>query len=175
MAIDTISSTISVLGVSLTMVHAPTFQSSTQSGTSRNPSGMDSYIWLVTADESMESASVSYEPPGSEPSYRIGKGGPTVGQSLPGITQMPTAGPRPVQVEQAKLERGMTQFLGTMGRVLSRAQAAAPDLGNMVLDEIELAIEISGEGEVRLLGSGGKFGGKGTMTLKFKRSELSDK
>jgi hypothetical protein len=156
------------------MVHAPTFQSSMQSGTGRNPSGTDSFIWLVTADESLEQ-SPNYEPPGSEPSYRIGKGGPTVGQSLPGITQMPTAGPRPVQVEQAKLERGMTQFLGTMGRVLSRAQAAAPDLGNMVLDEIELAIEISGEGEVRLLGSGGKFGGKGTMTLKFKRSEPNDK
>jgi hypothetical protein len=156
------------------MVHAPTFQSSMQSGTGRNPSGTDSFIWLVTAEESLEQ-SPNYEPPGSEPSYRIGKGGPTVGQSLPGITQMPTAGPRPVQVEQAKLERGMTQFLGTMGRVLSRAQAAAPDLGNMVLDEIELAIEISGEGEVRLLGSGGKFGGKGTMTLKFKRSEPNDK
>jgi hypothetical protein len=156
------------------MVHAPTFQSSMQSGTGRNPSGTDSFIWLVTADESLDQ-SPNYEPPGSEPSYRIGKGGPTVGQSLPGITQMPTAGPRPVQVEQAKLERGMTQFLGTMGRVLSRAQAAAPDLGNMVLDEIELAIEISGEGEVRLLGSGGKFGGKGTMTLKFKRSEPNDK
>jgi hypothetical protein len=124
-AIATIIPISSVLGVSLTMVHAPTFQSSMQSGTGRNPSGTDSFIWLVTADESLEQ-SPNYEPPGSEPSYRIGKGGPTVGQSLPGITQMPTAGPRPVQVEQAKLERGMTQFLGTMGRVLSRAQAAAP-------------------------------------------------
>jgi hypothetical protein len=160
------------------MVHTPTVPSRATSAaplghnpSAHNPSAHDSYIWLVTADESLEPIGQTSTPQSTEPSYRIGKGGPALGP-LSGISQIPAmGGVRPVQVEQAKLERGMTQFLGTMGRVLNRAQAAAPDLGNMVLDEIELAIEISGEGEVRLLGSGGKAGSKGTMTLKFKRSD----
>ncbi len=41
------------------------------------------------------------------------------------------------------------------------------------LDEIELTIEISGEGEIKLWGvGGGKAGGKGAIALKFKRKDL---
>jgi hypothetical protein len=42
----------------------------------------------------------------------------------------------------------------------------------MHLDEIELSVEINGEGKVSLIGSGAKAGGKGAITLKFKRTEL---
>ncbi|NET39420.1 MAG: hypothetical protein F6K19_46885 [Cyanothece sp. SIO1E1] len=38
------------------------------------------------------------------------------------------------------------------------------------LEEVELAVEVNGEGKVSILGSGGKAGGKGAITLKFKRS-----
>ena len=41
----------------------------------------------------------------------------------------------------------------------------------MQLDEIELSVEINSEGKVSLFGIGGKAGGKGAMTLKFKRRD----
>jgi hypothetical protein len=40
----------------------------------------------------------------------------------------------------------------------------------MCLDEVELAVEISAEGEVKLV-AGGKAAGRGAITLKFKRAE----
>ena len=74
----------------------------------------------------------------------------------------------PVPVE--KLEHGMAEFLDTMGRVLKQAQAKAQDIGGMELDEIELSVEVNGEGQLSLLGSGAKVGGSSGLTLKFKRA-----
>jgi hypothetical protein len=37
------------------------------------------------------------------------------------------------------------------------------------LNEVELTVEINAEGQVSLLGSGGKLTNKGGITLKFKR------
>ena len=39
----------------------------------------------------------------------------------------------------------------------------------MVLDEIELVVEISGEGKIGILGNGVKVGTKGGIKLKYKR------
>ena len=39
----------------------------------------------------------------------------------------------------------------------------------IVLDGVELSIEISSEGQVSILGSGGKIEGKGGIKLSFKR------
>ncbi|NJL40783.1 MAG: hypothetical protein HC899_31635 [Leptolyngbyaceae cyanobacterium SM1_4_3] len=59
-----------------------------------------------------------------------------------------------------------------MGRVLKQAQAKAQEIGGMELDEIELSVEVNGEGQLSLLGSGTKVGGSGALTLKFKRSAI---
>ncbi len=72
----------------------------------------------------------------------------------------------PVQVD--KLEQNMTVFLSNMGRVLNRAHQSAVEVAGMELEEIELSVEINGEGQVNLLGSGVKASSKGAMTLKFK-------
>ncbi|MGL5062942.1 MAG: Pepco domain-containing protein [Microcoleus sp.] len=77
----------------------------------------------------------------------------------------------PVKVE--KLEAGVTEFLQLVGRVFSRAKQAAGDLAGMELDEIELSVEVNGEGQLSLLGSGGKMGGKGAITLKFKTEKTN--
>ena len=42
------------------------------------------------------------------------------------------------------------------------------ELTGMELDAIEVQVEVNGEGQLSLLGSGGKAGMKGSMTLKFK-------
>ena len=76
---------------------------------------------------------------------------------------------RSVQVSVKKVEAKMAEFLYIMGGLLDRVRKQVPDSSEMQLDEVELAVEISGEGEVKLLGTGGKAGTKGAITLKFKR------
>ena len=39
----------------------------------------------------------------------------------------------------------------------------------MSLEEVELSIEVSSEGQISILGSGGKIGGSGGIKLSFKR------
>ena len=72
---------------------------------------------------------------------------------------------RPVEV--SKLKQEMRGFLQAMREMLDEAEA--PD-SKMQLDEVELSVEINGEGKISLFGiGGGKAGGKGAMTFKFKR------
>lgn len=74
-------------------------------------------------------------------------------------------------VKSEKLKQGVTDFLQVMGGVIREAKHNAGDLGGMELDEIELMVEVNGEGQLSLLGNGGKAGGKGAMTLKFKMTK----
>ncbi|MBH8564895.1 hypothetical protein I8748_22375 [Nostoc sp. CENA67] len=75
-----------------------------------------------------------------------------------------------VKVSAQKLEQNMTHFLKVVGSLFSRAEEQAVN-SRMQLDEIELSVEISGEGEVKLIGNGVKAGSKGAIKLKFKRQE----
>jgi hypothetical protein len=74
-----------------------------------------------------------------------------------------------VPVSAKKLEQNMTQFLQLVGRLFNQAEQQANS--KMQLEEIELSVEISGEGEVKLIGSGAKASGKGAIKLTFKRQE----
>ena len=65
----------------------------------------------------------------------------------------------------------MRHFLQSVGRIFNDAERQTTQSPGMRLDEIELSVEINGEGEVKLLGTGGKAGGKGAIKLKFKRFE----
>lgn len=79
----------------------------------------------------------------------------------------PSALPRGVEVDAATLQREMGNFLVVVDQMFLQAKQQK---SGMQLEEIELAVEINGEGQVSLLGSGVKVAGKGAMTLKFKRS-----
>ncbi|MBD2165450.1 hypothetical protein H6G04_13685 [Calothrix membranacea FACHB-236] len=71
------------------------------------------------------------------------------------------------KVEVTKLQQEMKGFLQAMREMLDEAEE--PN-SKMQLDEVELSVEINGEGQVSLFGlGGGKAGGKGAMTFKFKR------
>lgn len=78
---------------------------------------------------------------------------------------------RGVKVSIVELEKNMSRFLQSVTRLFHQAEQQAGYLSGIQLDEIEISIEISGEGEVKLIGSGGKAGGKGAIMLKFKRLE----
>lgn len=69
-------------------------------------------------------------------------------------------------VEVEKLKQEMKGFLQAMREILDEAE---PPDSKMRLDEVELSVEINGEGKISLFGVGGKAGGKGGMTFKFKR------
>lgn len=79
---------------------------------------------------------------------------------------------RSVKISFQKLEQEMTSFLAVVSRLFNRAEQQADKKSGIQLDEIELSIEISGEGEVKLIGTGAKASGTGAIKLKFKRAEL---
>lgn len=76
------------------------------------------------------------------------------------------------EITLEKLEQEMTHFLQVVGRLFNRAEQEAAKKPGMQLDEIELSVEISGEGKIMLMGTGAKAAGKGAIVLKFKRTEL---
>ncbi|MEH2461312.1 Pepco domain-containing protein [Nostoc sp.] len=76
-----------------------------------------------------------------------------------------------VKVSAQTLEQNMSHFLKLVGSLFSQAEQQAKVNSRMQLDEIELSVEISADGEVKLIGSGVKAGSKGAIKLKFKRQE----
>ncbi len=73
-----------------------------------------------------------------------------------------------VRLPVAQLEQNMNQFLQLVGRLFKQVDQQIGTESGVKLDEVELSIEISGEGEVKLV-AGGKAAGKGAIKLKFKR------
>jgi hypothetical protein len=71
----------------------------------------------------------------------------------------------PVSVERLKVN--VTHLLAVLGEVFDQAEQQPNS--RISLDEIELTVEVNAEGQLGILGSGGKAGGKGGITLKFKR------
>jgi hypothetical protein len=71
------------------------------------------------------------------------------------------------KVEVTKLKQEMKGFLQAMREMLDEADQ--PD-SKIQLNEVELSVEVNAEGQISLFGiGGGKAGGKGAMTFKFKR------
>lgn len=71
-----------------------------------------------------------------------------------------------VRLPVAQLEQNMTQFLRLIGRLFKQVDQEIGSESGMKLDEVELSVEISGEGEVKLV-AGGKAAGKGAIKLKI--------
>ena len=75
-----------------------------------------------------------------------------------------------VRLPVSQLEQNMNQFLQLIGRLFKQVDQQIGSESDMKLDEVELSVEISGEGEVKLV-AGGKAAGKGAIKLKFTRSD----
>lgn len=103
-------------------------------------------IWIVTDDTIQE--------PDTQRGYR----------------EIPQA--KGIKISVSSLEQKMSQFLQSVNRLFRQAEQQIAHSSGVQLDEIQLSIEISGEGEIKLIGSGGKTGGKGAIVLKFKRIEV---
>lgn len=79
------------------------------------------------------------------------------------------SGLKEVQLPVLQLEQNMNQFLQLVGRLFKQVDQQIGSESAMKLDEVQLSVEISGEGEVKLV-AGGKAAGKGAITLKFTRN-----
>ncbi len=74
---------------------------------------------------------------------------------------------RRVPLDAAALK---TQMDGLLQVIISVFDQATQQTG-LQLDEVELAVEINAEGQVSILGNGGKLADKGAIKLKFKRAD----
>jgi len=69
----------------------------------------------------------------------------------------------PVDVAALKVQmEGLLRVVGELFAVSSEQQG-------LRLDEVELSVEINAEGQVSLIGNGGKLGNRGAIKLKLKR------
>ena len=78
----------------------------------------------------------------------------------------PSSGRNRHQVSAEILKQNMTEFLSVVESAFEKAEQSQV---KMQLEEVELVVEVNGKGQVSLLGTGGEVGGKGAITLKFKR------
>ena len=107
-------------------------------------------IWIITRDR-LEDESGSKAGFDTGPSYR-------------GIE--PPSGRNHHQVSAQTLQHNMTEFLSVVESAFEKAEQSQV---KMQLEEVELVVEVNGKRQVSLLGTGGELGGKGAITLKFKR------
>lgn len=120
-------------------------------------------IWVITDDVPQISV-----PDGS-------RGGSGTGGSWADEVQAETPGAkglvRGVPVKVQELEQNMGSFLQVVQRLFRQAEQQADGNSGMQLDEVELSVEISGNGEIKLLATAGvKTEAKGAIKLTFKRS-----
>ncbi len=120
-------------------------------------SGQQGSLWFVTEIASAETVEVAEGSRGSE-DVGGGFGSSVVQQTRKSLTQR-------VQINVEDLKREIGNLLGVVGDVFDQARNET----GMSLEEVELSIEVSSEGQISILGSGGKIGGSGGIKLSFKR------
>lgn len=82
------------------------------------------------------------------------------------------------KISVLELQEKMASFLETVELLFAQTEAQrlaqqqkVNAKSRMQLDEISLVVEMTAEGEFKLV-AGGKIGGKGSITLKFKRVDV---
>jgi hypothetical protein len=115
-------------------------------------------LWFVTEVETSETVEVIEGGRGSE-DLGGGFGAGAVQAVRKSLTQR-------VQISADELKRQIGNLLAIVGDVFDQSRAET----GIVLDGVELSIEISSEGQISILGSGGKVEGKGGIKLSFKRN-----
>jgi hypothetical protein len=112
-------------------------------------------LWFVTEVEAEQRVEAVE---GSRGSEDVGGGFGLVQQTKRTLYQR-------VQVDVEDLKREIGSLLAVVGTVFDQARSET----GLSLEEVELSIEVSSEGQISILGSGGKIGGTGGIKLSFKR------
>lgn len=113
-------------------------------------------LWFVTDVETSETVKVE----GGRSSEDTGGGfGSSAVQAVRrSLTQR-------VQISAEDLKQQISHLTGVIGEVFDQCSNESA----LRLDQVELSIEVSSEGQISILGSGGKLEGKGGIKLSFKR------
>lgn len=114
-------------------------------------------LWFTTETETSETVTTVEGGRGSE-DVGGGFGSSAVQAVRKSLTQR-------VRISADELKQQIGNLLSVVGDVFDQART---DTG-LSLEEVELSIEVSSEGQVSILGSGGKLEGRGGITLSFKR------
>ncbi|MBV9653947.1 MAG: hypothetical protein JOZ42_05235 [Acetobacteraceae bacterium] len=124
-------------------------------------SGKTGAIWVTTESEPVERVEIVQ---GSRDSEDVGGGfgASAVQQVRKSLTQR-------VQVSADSMKQQMNALVAVVGDVFDQARTES----GLRLDVVELSVEISSEGQLSILGSGGKLGGKGGIKLTFRRADAS--
>ena len=119
--------------------------------------GQQRSLWFVTEIEGAEAIEVVE---GARSSEDVGGGfAPSlVQQTRKSLTQR-------VQISAEDLKREIGNLMAVVADVFDQAPPGA----GLSLEDVELSIEISSEGQISILGSGGKISGSGGIKLSFKR------
>jgi hypothetical protein len=119
--------------------------------------GEQGSLWFVTEVAATETVEVTE---GGRSSEDVGGG---FGSSL--VQQTRKSLSQRVQISADDLKREIGNLLAVVGDVFDQARSEV----GLSLEEVELSIEVSSEGQISILGSGGKIGGTGGIKLSFKR------
>jgi hypothetical protein len=118
-----------------------------------------SQIWIVAETEEFTETTVIE---GTRGSGDIGGGfGPP--QTVESVTKGSKR--KRVSLDALALKEQMGGLLSVIGDLFDQADQQT----GMKLSEVELSVEINAEGQVSLVGTGGKLGNTGGITLKFIR------
>lgn len=115
----------------------------------------ESTIWIV-AEEITESRNAS----GARDSIDTGGG-----FALKVSEKVTSIFTKRVPLDAVALKSQMSGLLKVVGELFNQAEEQT----GMQLSEVQLSVEINTEGQVSLVGSGGKLANKGGITLKFTR------
>lgn len=119
--------------------------------------GEQGSLWFVTEVAASETVEVTEGGRSSE-DVGGGFGSSLVQQTRKSLTQR-------VQINADDLKREIGNLLAVVGDVFDQARSEV----GLSLEEVELSIEVSSEGQISILGSGGKISGTGGIKLSFKR------
>jgi len=117
----------------------------------------EAQIWLITEVETVQPVELRRRERSSED---VGGG---FGRRVPEVT---TIVRKRVPLNSAVLKTEMSGLLQMVGDVFNQANHQT----GLQLEEVELSVELSAEGQVSIMGSGGKLADKGGIKLKFKRT-----
>ena len=73
-----------------------------------------------------------------------------------------------ISLDAQALKTQMSSMLAMMDAIFQQASTRT----GLQLEEVELSVEINAEGQLSIVGNGGKVGNTGGMTLKFTRPQI---
>ncbi|TVQ13540.1 MAG: hypothetical protein EA368_02005 [Leptolyngbya sp. DLM2.Bin27] len=121
----------------------------------------ESLLWVVAETEETVEREVELEGRRSGTDRGGGFGLP---EPLEAIKTTVTKRQR-VSVDAQLLKAQMTSLVAVVNELFDQAETQT----GLQLNEVTLSVEINAEGQVSLVGNGGKVGNRGGMTLKFVR------